>query len=281
MCDEETTSPSTSRSGTTRVSKRGSSRSICASPWALWPKRKFSPTLTCVAATRSTSTCSTKSLRVLGGERAVERDHHQLLDTQRGDQLRLAVERRQQLGLRARRDHRLRVRIERHDGLRPRDHLPVTEVHTIERPDRDLARPRLHVGEVRELHARKPTAVTRGAVCAAGSRAARRVERRCSRCRSWRKRQPLMARHAHLAPPSRKLAHGRARGTARPPSRADHRGARAGSRSRPAQPDERDHRRLTRAASSRSTRWIAAMLGRSAPAAAESSAARSRIAHLS
>src|SRR4051812_48268961 len=58
---ELTTSPSTSSSGTTRVSKCSSAASSAASPWALWPKRKFSPTLTCVACTFSTSTWSMKS----------------------------------------------------------------------------------------------------------------------------------------------------------------------------------------------------------------------------
>ena len=41
---EETISPSTSTSGTTRVSNRESACSIATSPAASWPKRKFSPT---------------------------------------------------------------------------------------------------------------------------------------------------------------------------------------------------------------------------------------------
>ena len=60
---EETTSPSTSTSGTTRVSKRGSARSSSASPRAWWPKRKFSPTLTCVGAERADEHVVDEALR--------------------------------------------------------------------------------------------------------------------------------------------------------------------------------------------------------------------------
>ena len=45
---EETVSPSTSTSGTTRVSNSSRSASICGVPLALVPKRKFSPTETFV-----------------------------------------------------------------------------------------------------------------------------------------------------------------------------------------------------------------------------------------
>ena len=41
---EDTISPSTSSNGITRVEKRSSSASICGSPLARLPKRKFSPT---------------------------------------------------------------------------------------------------------------------------------------------------------------------------------------------------------------------------------------------
>ena len=57
---EDTTSPSTSSRSTTRVSKRVSARSSSSSPAALWPKRKFSPTLTCSACSVPTRTSSMK-----------------------------------------------------------------------------------------------------------------------------------------------------------------------------------------------------------------------------
>ena len=47
---EETVSPSTSTSGTTRVSNSSRAASISGSPFALAPKRKFSPTETCLRA---------------------------------------------------------------------------------------------------------------------------------------------------------------------------------------------------------------------------------------
>src|ERR1044072_8529827 len=43
---EETASPSTSTSGTTRVSNSGGASSISGAPWALAPQRKVSPTET-------------------------------------------------------------------------------------------------------------------------------------------------------------------------------------------------------------------------------------------
>src|SRR4051794_29542893 len=61
MCVEDTISPATSTSGTTRASKASWRRSRSASPMALCPKRKFSPTETRSAPRRSTSTLSTNS----------------------------------------------------------------------------------------------------------------------------------------------------------------------------------------------------------------------------
>ena len=58
---ELTISPSTSSSGTTRVSNAPDALSRSGSPWARCPKRKFSPTLTSVAPSCWTSTSSTKA----------------------------------------------------------------------------------------------------------------------------------------------------------------------------------------------------------------------------
>ena len=51
---EETISPSSSTSGTTRSSNSGRAASISGSPFALAPKRKFSPTDTFSAPSVST-----------------------------------------------------------------------------------------------------------------------------------------------------------------------------------------------------------------------------------
>ena len=60
-----------------------------ASPSAPCPKRKFSPTDTCPAPSRPTSTSSTNASALAGGEVVVEGDHHELLHAQAGDQVAL------------------------------------------------------------------------------------------------------------------------------------------------------------------------------------------------
>ena len=173
---EETISPSTSTSGTTRVSKRVvGGAAAAASPFALWPKRKFSPTQTCVAPSRSTSTWSMKSCASRAAKRAVERDDDELLRRRaRAISSALRVERRQQL--------RLGCPARRPTAGAARRSATVSAPRITSRwprctpsnvADGDAARPGLDVGEVGELHARKPTtglsaAVLRGSASAIG-----------------------------------------------------------------------------------------------------------------
>ena len=114
---EETTSPSNSSSGWTRVSKRSSAREHLRVALALWPKRKFSPTDDVRGLEHLDEHVVDEVLGRARGERAVERDDHELLDAEAGDELGLALDRRQQPRRRAGRDDRLRVRIERQDGV--------------------------------------------------------------------------------------------------------------------------------------------------------------------
>jgi hypothetical protein len=96
---------------------------------------------------------------VLGRHRrelAVERDDHELLDAEAGDELGLALDRRQQ-ARRAARDDRLRVRVERQHGVGAADDRAVAEVDAVEGADGHPARARLDVGQARDLHARNPT----------------------------------------------------------------------------------------------------------------------------
>ena len=79
-------------------------------------------------------------LRPLGGERAVERDHHQLAHAEAGDQVGLDVERGQQLRRGVGRDDLARVRLEGEHGVGAADHLAVAEVDAVELADRDVAR---------------------------------------------------------------------------------------------------------------------------------------------
>ena len=145
---EETISPSTSSSGWTSVTKRSSAPSSCASPCALWPKRKFSP----IETRRARSAPDEHLVDELGrralGEAGVERDHDQLLHAQRGDQLGLAIQRGQQLGRVLGGDHRHRVRVEREHAVGSIDHLAVAEVHPVEGAHG-------HVALVRALHVRQ------------------------------------------------------------------------------------------------------------------------------
>ena len=156
---ELTTSPSTSRSGTTRVSKRSSPASSAGSPLALWPKRKFSPTETCVALQRVDEDLVDELGGGLGGALAVEGHDHDLLDAEIARQPRLALERGQQ----ARRARRVQDRdgmgLEGHDRVRAGDHLAVADVDAVERADGHAARAGLGVGQADDpgAHPRKPT----------------------------------------------------------------------------------------------------------------------------
>ncbi len=152
MCEEETTSPSTSTSGTTRASKRGSLPNSCVSPFA----RMAEAEVLADRDVRRPQLLDEDPLdEVLGAalrERSVERDHDELLDAELRDQLRFAFEARQQLRCRLRADHGERVRFERQDRVAAFDDGTVAEVDTVELADRDLARAWLDVGQEGDLH---------------------------------------------------------------------------------------------------------------------------------
>ena len=137
---EETVSPATSTSGTTRVSNSVRAEQP-ASPSRPCPKRKFSPTDTFPAPSRPTRMSSTNSSASRAAKSSSKGIDHELLHAQAGDQVALDRGRGQQLrrGLRA--DHRQRVRVEGEHGVAVRDHLAVAEVDPVEGPDRHGARP--------------------------------------------------------------------------------------------------------------------------------------------
>ena len=140
---EDTTSPSTSSRSTTRVSKRLSARSSSSSPAALWPKRKFSPTLTCSACSVPTSTSSMKLCALRPANSASNGMTTSSCDAELADELGLALERRQQARRAARRDDRRGVRLEGDDGVGAADDLAVAEVDAVEGADGDAPRARL------------------------------------------------------------------------------------------------------------------------------------------
>ena len=105
-----------------RVSNSSREASISGSPFALAPKRKFSPTETCLAPSFSTRILLDE---LLGGdlrELLVERDHDQLLDAEAVDHVALDLERHDQLRRRLRVDHLERVRLEGEHGVGVVDH---------------------------------------------------------------------------------------------------------------------------------------------------------------
>ena len=144
---EETVSPSTSTSGTTRVSNSARAASIAGSPLALAPKRKFSPTETCSAPSRSISTSSMNSSALRWANSLVEGDHDQLVDAEALDHVALDPEGHDQLRQRRRVEDLQRVGIEGEHGVGAVDHRLVAAVDAVEGADRDVARPRLGVGQ--------------------------------------------------------------------------------------------------------------------------------------
>ena len=88
MWVEETISPSTSTSGDDARLERGLRRAAGRRrPCAWWPKRKFSPTDTCVAPSAPTRTSSMNSCGACAANERVERDHDQLAHAEPGDQV--------------------------------------------------------------------------------------------------------------------------------------------------------------------------------------------------
>ena len=156
---EETVSPSTSTSGTTRVSNSSRAASIFGSPLALAPKRKFSPTETCSAPSLLDQDLLDEFLGAALGELLVEGDHDQLLDAEPLDHVALDPEGHDQLRQRRRVQDLERVGVEGEHGVGVVDHRLVAEVDAVEGPDRDVARARLGVGQRGDLDA-QPWALT-------------------------------------------------------------------------------------------------------------------------
>ena len=85
-------------------------------------------------------------VRRLGRELGIERDHHELLDAEPGDDVLLDRQRCDQLRRGIRRDHGTRVRLEGEDRVGVADNRTVAEMHAVELADGDVAWARLRVG---------------------------------------------------------------------------------------------------------------------------------------
>ena len=85
------------------------------------------------------------------GELLVEGDHDQLLDAEALDHVALDPEGHDQLRQRRRVEDLERVRVEGEDRVGALDHRLVAAVDAVEGADRDVARPRLGVGQRGDL----------------------------------------------------------------------------------------------------------------------------------
>ena len=208
---DETVSPSTSTSGTTRVSNSGWAG---ASPGRLSPWRRS-------GSSRRPRHCSAPSaldqdpldelLGRAGRTRLSNRITTSSRDAQAFDHVALDRERHDQLRQRRRVEDLERVRLEGEDGVGALDHLPVADVDAVEGADRDLARPGLGVGQRGDLDAHRSASATAGRALAHRDRrlARRRPRRRranrgpAQRPRSRRRRARDQAAHVGARPSTR------------------------------------------------------------------------------
>ncbi len=136
------------------------------SPLALAPKRKFSPIETWVAPSFAIRMSSMNSSAGIC-ENSLSNGITTSSETPRpAITSRFAVEAHDQLRRGLGVDDLHRVRLEGEDGVGALDHLAMADVNAVEGADRDLARPRLRVGELGHLHRHAP-----------GTFAARRLRR--------------------------------------------------------------------------------------------------------
>ena len=96
------------------------------------------------------------------GELVVEGDHDQLLDPEPLDHVALDPEGHDQLRRRRRVQDLERVRVEGEDGVGAVDHRLVAEVDAVEGADRDVAGPRLGVGQRGDLDAHRSASAPPG-----------------------------------------------------------------------------------------------------------------------
>ena len=137
---EETVSPSTSTSGTTRVSNSACARQHRRVAFGLGAEAEVLADRDLLGAELLDQDALDE---VLGGavrELLVEGDHDQLLDPEPVDHVALDREGHDQLRQRRRVQDLERVRVEGEHGVGVVDHRLVAEVDAVEGPDRDVAR---------------------------------------------------------------------------------------------------------------------------------------------
>ena len=169
---EETVSPSTSTSGTTRVSNSECASSIAGSPLALAPKRKFSPTETCLASSFARAGRASMNSSALCFATSSSKGMTTSSSTPSPSiTSRLTAKGMISFGSRRRMQDLERVRVEGEDGVGAVDHRLVAEVDAVEGADRDVARARLGVGQRGDLDAHRIASATAGTSSATRSTA--------------------------------------------------------------------------------------------------------------
>ena len=207
---EDTISPSTSISGTTRDSNSSREAEHLRIALRLGAEAKVLPHGDPLGAQGVDQDAAAEVLRRDGGEASVERDHDQLVDAQALDHVALDLEGHDQLRGRLWVKDAQRVGLERQDGVGTIDHLPVADMDAVEGADRDVPRSAFGFRESGDLDAhlgRRASASAAGGIArpppprtaprrfAAGSPRTRRRDRRRGSARkcltSTRSRIPL------------------------------------------------------------------------------------------
>ena len=140
-----------------RVSKRSSARRRSVSPRALWPKRKFSPTDTCVAPSAPTSTSSMNCCAVRAAKSRSNGTTTSSCTPSDSTSAALRCRSVSSRGAAPGATTAVGCGSNVSDRVGARDDLAMAEVHAVERPDGDAPRARLARRAGRDLHARKPT----------------------------------------------------------------------------------------------------------------------------
>ena len=212
MCVEETISPSSSTISTTRVANAVCAAAASRRRCARWPKRKFSPTETHVAPSRSISSWSMNSCAVCAMRSPSNGITISSSTPSAAIRSAFCSSVVSSFGADCGRDHGARVRLEGEHAVGAGDHLAVADVHAVELAHREAALPGRRIREPDDVHQpRKPTTGLRVAPPRGSARAIRPSASRSRHDARWRGREP----------PRRARPWPRARRRARPPGRND------------------------------------------------------------
>ena len=159
---EETVSPSTSTSGTTRVSNSECGFQHRRVALGFGAEAEVLADRDLLGVELLEQDVGDEVLGALLRELLVEGDDDELLHAEAFDHVALDLEGHDQLRRRRRVQDFERVRVEGEDRVGALDHRLVAEVDAVEGADRDVARPRLGVGQRGDPHAHRSASATAG-----------------------------------------------------------------------------------------------------------------------